>query len=220
MAVFDGFYRAGSLVFGGGHVVLPLLRSEVVSPGWVERRRFPRGLRRRPGRPRPPVHLCRLPRDGDPDGDPRLDRRRSLRCSPYSCRAGSSSGAPTRSGTSSAGRPGRRPRSCGADAAVVGILLAALYRPVCTRGDQGRARRGRRGGRGQSCWGDCGLPLGGRVRLWPAPASGSSGDAGGHGPTRYSFTVIRFSTCLTPLISLASSVTSAFSVRSRPRPRR
>lgn len=35
LAVFDGFYRAGSLVFGGGHVVLPLLRAEVVPNGWV-----------------------------------------------------------------------------------------------------------------------------------------------------------------------------------------
>jgi chromate transporter len=32
---FDAFYRAGSLVFGGGHVVLPLLQAEVVPPGWV-----------------------------------------------------------------------------------------------------------------------------------------------------------------------------------------
>ena len=31
----DSFYRTGSLVFGGGHVVLPLLRNEVVPPGWV-----------------------------------------------------------------------------------------------------------------------------------------------------------------------------------------
>ncbi len=31
----DAFYRAGSLIFGGGHVVLPLLRGEVVAPGWV-----------------------------------------------------------------------------------------------------------------------------------------------------------------------------------------
>jgi chromate transporter len=31
----DSFYRAGSLVFGGGHVVLPLLQAEVVPPGWV-----------------------------------------------------------------------------------------------------------------------------------------------------------------------------------------
>lgn len=33
--MFDSFYRAGSLVFGGGHVVLPLLQSEVVPHGWV-----------------------------------------------------------------------------------------------------------------------------------------------------------------------------------------
>jgi chromate transporter len=33
--MFDSFYRTGSLVFGGGHVVLPLLQSEVVPRGWV-----------------------------------------------------------------------------------------------------------------------------------------------------------------------------------------
>ena len=35
LVVFDAFYRAGSLVFGGGHVVLPLLQASVVPPGWV-----------------------------------------------------------------------------------------------------------------------------------------------------------------------------------------
>jgi chromate transporter len=35
LSVFDAFYRAGALVFGGGHVVLPLLQAEVVRPGWV-----------------------------------------------------------------------------------------------------------------------------------------------------------------------------------------
>ena len=35
LAVFDSFYRSGSLVFGGGHVVLPLLQTEVVAKGWV-----------------------------------------------------------------------------------------------------------------------------------------------------------------------------------------
>jgi chromate transporter len=35
LAVLDAFYRAGALVFGGGHVVLPLLEAEVVAPGWV-----------------------------------------------------------------------------------------------------------------------------------------------------------------------------------------
>ena len=40
LAVADSFYRAGSLVFGGGHVVLPLLEAEVVPPGWVTRDGF------------------------------------------------------------------------------------------------------------------------------------------------------------------------------------
>lgn len=35
LAVVDSFHRAGSLVFGGGHVVLPLLEAEVLRPGWV-----------------------------------------------------------------------------------------------------------------------------------------------------------------------------------------
>lgn len=35
LSMVDAFYRAGSLVFGGGHVVLPLLQSEVVPNGWV-----------------------------------------------------------------------------------------------------------------------------------------------------------------------------------------
>ena len=40
LAVFDAFYRAGALVFGGGHVVLPLLEQEVVASGWVSRDAF------------------------------------------------------------------------------------------------------------------------------------------------------------------------------------
>ncbi len=35
LALFDAFYRSGALVFGGGHVVLPLLRAAFVTPGWV-----------------------------------------------------------------------------------------------------------------------------------------------------------------------------------------
>jgi len=35
-ALFEAFYRSGALVFGGGHVVLPLLREAVVTPGWVD----------------------------------------------------------------------------------------------------------------------------------------------------------------------------------------
>jgi chromate transporter len=40
IAVFDAFYRSGALVFGGGHVVLPLLRSAVVAPGWISDNAF------------------------------------------------------------------------------------------------------------------------------------------------------------------------------------
>jgi chromate transporter len=36
----DSFYRSGSLVFGGGHVMLPLLQAEVVPPGWVSNDAF------------------------------------------------------------------------------------------------------------------------------------------------------------------------------------
>lgn len=35
LALFDAFYRSGALVFGGGHVVLPLLEAEVVQSGWT-----------------------------------------------------------------------------------------------------------------------------------------------------------------------------------------
>ncbi len=36
LALFEAFYRAGALVFGGGHVVLPLLQESVMQPGWVD----------------------------------------------------------------------------------------------------------------------------------------------------------------------------------------
>jgi chromate transporter len=40
LAMFDAFYRAGALVFGGGHVVLPLLESAVVETGLISRDNF------------------------------------------------------------------------------------------------------------------------------------------------------------------------------------
>ncbi|HEX6439631.1 MAG TPA: chromate efflux transporter [Candidatus Binatia bacterium] len=43
LEVFDSFFRVGSLVFGGGHVVLPLLQAEVVEPGWVTNQQFVAG---------------------------------------------------------------------------------------------------------------------------------------------------------------------------------
>lgn len=40
IAIFDSFYRSGSLVFGGGHVVLPLLEQELVPTGWITEASF------------------------------------------------------------------------------------------------------------------------------------------------------------------------------------
>ncbi len=40
LALFEAFYRSGALVFGGGHVVLPLLQAQVVTPGWVTNEAF------------------------------------------------------------------------------------------------------------------------------------------------------------------------------------
>ena len=40
ISLFDAFYRSGALVFGGGHVVLPLLQAEVVPRGWVTNETF------------------------------------------------------------------------------------------------------------------------------------------------------------------------------------
>jgi chromate transporter len=43
LEVSDSFFRVGSLVFGGGHVVLPLLQTEVVGPGWITNEQFVAG---------------------------------------------------------------------------------------------------------------------------------------------------------------------------------
>ena len=40
LVLFDSFYRSGSLVFGGGHVVLPMLQTEVVPLGWINNDQF------------------------------------------------------------------------------------------------------------------------------------------------------------------------------------
>lgn len=43
LQLFDSFFRSGALVFGGGHVVLPLLQAEVVGHGWLDRELFVAG---------------------------------------------------------------------------------------------------------------------------------------------------------------------------------
>jgi chromate transporter len=133
VAVFDSFYRAGALVFGGGHVVLPLLRAEVVPPGWVTDDAFLAGYGAAQAVPGPlftfSAYLGTLIRGG-PDG-----WLGGLGCLfaiflPAWLLIGGA--LPfwhllrSRRWTQAALR--------GANAAVVGILLAALYNPVWTQG--------------------------------------------------------------------------------------
>lgn len=131
LALFDAFYRAGALVFGGGHVVLPLLQAGVVTPGWVTPEQFLAGYGAAQAVPGPlftfAAYLGTLSSAG-PGGVagaavalagiflpgflllvgvlPFWDRFRT--------------------------RPQAQALMRGANAAVVGILAAALYNPVFT----------------------------------------------------------------------------------------
>ncbi len=137
--LFDSFYRAGALVFGGGHVVLPLLETEVVRPGWVSAESFLGGYGAAQAVPGPLFtfasflgasvnpSLWELPAwVGSalclvaiflstwllvPGALPFWDKLRSL--------------------------PKAQGALAGANAVVVGLLLAALYDPVWTKGVSG-----------------------------------------------------------------------------------
>ncbi len=131
LAVVDSFYRSGSLVFGGGHVVLPLLQREVVPTGWISNESFLAGYGAAQAVPGPLFAFAAYlgavsgPAPNGPLGAAialgsiylpsfllvvgLLPFWNSLRRRPFM-------------------------RSClsGANAAVVGLLLAALYSPVWT----------------------------------------------------------------------------------------
>ena len=131
LPVVDAFYRAGALVFGGGHVVLPLLREAVVAPGWISSDDFLAGYGAAQAVPGPLFTLAaylgaRLPApDGGLTGASvalaaiflpgfllvtgALPLWRSIGHTPLAARAGA-----------------------GINAAVVGLLAAALYDPVWT----------------------------------------------------------------------------------------
>jgi chromate transporter len=129
--LFGSFYRVGSLVFGGGHVVLPLLQTRVVTPGWVTNDQFLAGYGAAQAVPGPlftfSAYLGAV-RSPEPNGVPgaiialvaiflpalllvwgALPFWDMLRAQPVF-----------------------RGALAGINAAVVGILLAALYTPVWT----------------------------------------------------------------------------------------
>ncbi len=139
IVVFDSFYRSGALVFGGGHVVLPLLRAETVTPGWVADDRFLAGYGLAQAVPGPlftfAAYLGTVLTPPRPHG-----WTGSILCL----------GAiflPT--GLLVLGvlpfwedlrrRPAAQATLRGANAAVVGLLLAALYQPVFTSAVHGPA---------------------------------------------------------------------------------
>ena len=131
LPLFDSFYRTGSLVFGGGHVVLPLLQAEVVPRGWLDNNTFLAGYGVAQALPGPLFSFAAYlgaVKSGSPTGwlaglwsvfaillPPMLLVTGLL---PLWDRLRTSAAAQS--------------LLAGANATVVGILLAALYQPIWT----------------------------------------------------------------------------------------
>lgn len=131
LAVFDAFYRSGSLVFGGGHVVLPLLEAETVAPGWVSQDAFLAGYGAAQAVPGPlftfAAYLGAV-LNPEPNGIAGATLALAAIFLPGFLLL---IGALPFWNTLSA-RPWARAAMAGTNAAVVGILGAALYDPVFT----------------------------------------------------------------------------------------
>jgi chromate transporter len=133
VAYFDAFYRAGSLVFGGGHVVLPLLQVEVVPPGWVSNDEFLAGYGAAQAVPGPLftfVAYLGVAMDPAPNGIAGAALCLVAIFLPsFLLIVGA-----LRFWDQLRTRPDAQAALRGVNAAVVGILLAALYDPVWTAG--------------------------------------------------------------------------------------
>ena len=129
LVVVDGFFRAGALVFGGGHVVLPLLQAAVVPPGWVDGQTFLAGYGAAQAVPGPLFTFAAF-------------LGASMQASPSGWLGGwlclAAVFAPSFLLVAGAlpfweslrGNAHMRAALAGINAAVVGVLLAALYDPV------------------------------------------------------------------------------------------
>lgn len=125
----DAFYRAGALVFGGGHVVLPLLNAEVVGRGWIGHDQFLAGYGAAQAVPGPLFSFGGFLGAAIAVGVPRW--LNGAICLGALFLPGWLAVAATlpvwhRLRT----RAGARAAMSGANAAVVGLLAAALYDPV------------------------------------------------------------------------------------------
>lgn len=129
LAVLDSFYRAGSLVFGGGHVVLPLLRAEVVPHGWLRDDQFLAGYGAAQAVPGPLFTFSAyLGTAMSPGAHPWVNGLWCLLAIflPAWLLIGGALPFWHRLRNQAWAQAGL----CGANAAVVGVLLAALFQPV------------------------------------------------------------------------------------------
>lgn len=135
-AVAEAFYRAGALVFGGGHVVLPLLEEAVVAPGWLTRDAFLAGYGAAQAVPGPMFTVASYLGARLPEG------QGGLLGASVALAAIFLPGLLLVAGVlplwrQLAGRPAAARAIAGVNAAVVGLLAAALYDPVFTSAVRG-----------------------------------------------------------------------------------
>ncbi len=130
LALASVFYRSGALVFGGGHVVLPLLRDSLVPAGWIGDERFLAGYGLAQAVPGPLFTVAAyLGASSTHDAPPLLGAivaTLAIFLPGLLLATGS-----TLLGRVVADRPSARGAFAGIDAAVVGILFAAFVDPVC-----------------------------------------------------------------------------------------
>lgn len=131
--LFDSFYRAGSLVFGGGHVVLPLLRAEVVPPGWIDDNAFLAGYGAAQAIPGPlftfAAYLGTIIRGGEQGWIGGLGCLFAIFLPAWMLIGGA-----LPFWQLLRGRAWTQAALRGANATVVGVLLAALYSPIWQEG--------------------------------------------------------------------------------------
>jgi chromate transporter len=134
LALVDSFYRAGALVFGGGHVVLPLLRAEVVPRGWLSEDQFLAGYGAAQAIPGPlfafSAYLGAAMR-------PTSALRGALGAVAIFLPAWLLVGGAMPFWQRLRRRSAVQAALAGANATVVGVLLAALYTPVFTEAVRG-----------------------------------------------------------------------------------
>jgi chromate transporter len=132
-SVFTSFWRAGSLVFGGGHVVLPLLEASVVDTGWMGADVFLAGYGAAQAIPGPMFSVAAFLGAQVPTGQPPVLGATAALIGVFA------PGflllvaiLPVWTRITASGRA--RAAIAGVNAAVVGLLAAALYDPVVTSG--------------------------------------------------------------------------------------